>query len=415
MNISWTKKYSPRTLDEIAGQPDAVMHLRRFVQSFPNTAKKAVLIHGPSGVGKTCIVKALADEFNYELVEMNASDFRDAGSVKTILGPATKQASLFGSKKIILVDDVDSMSGQQDRGGVPEIVSVIEETKFPIILTAADPYEDKLKSLRQVVQSIELKPIDQKSIEERIKGICALENIKYDEVAIKKLAAFADGDLRAAINDLQMLSEGKPEPSEARRGAAEQNVPLAKELKAEDIELFGREKESKVFDVLKLVFNAKDVNQIDDAFNYLDVDLKDFLLWLEDGVTKEYSYLQEFSYAYQNLGDADIFLHRIMRRQHWRYFVYAKLLALAGVNKARISTNKKFVSYGTYGKPDLLLKIWSMASKRKKMQGIAEQSSNKMHTSARRIQQAFWKYFEFISEKNPKYAEGIAENLRLEL
>ena len=206
-----------------------------------------------------------------------------------------------------------------------------------------------------------------------------------------------DGDLRAAINDLQMLSEGK------------------KELRDSDIELFGREKESELFDVLKLVFNAKNSGQIFDKFDYLDLELKDFLLWLEDGVTKEYSYLQEFAYAYNNLADADIFLHRIMRRQHWRFFVYAKLLALAGVNKARISANKKFVSYGTYGKPDLLLKIWSAAAKRKKMQGIAEQTVGKLHTSARRIQQAFWKYFEYISEKNPRYAEGISGELGLDI
>ena len=393
---SWTQKYSPSKLSEIAGQPDAVLAVRRFVELFVSSKKKALLLYGPSGVGKTCLVKALAEELNYELIEMNASQFRNAGSVKQILGPASKQASLFGSQKIILVDDVDSMSGQKDRGGPAEIAEVIAETKFPIILTATDPYEDKLKSLRQIVNLVEMKPIDSTVITARLKDICTAEKINYDELALKKLTAFADGDLRAAINDLQMLTEGK------------------KDLKDSDINLFGRERESDVFEVLKLVFNAKSTAQIFEKFDYLDLELKDFLLWLEDGVTKEYSYLQEFAYAYENLGDADIFLHRIMRRQHWRFFVYAKLLVLAGVNKARISANKKFVSYGTYGKPDLLLKIWSAAAKRKKMQGIAEQTSNKMHTSARRIQQAFWKYYEFMAEKNPRYAEGIAQELGFE-
>ena len=396
MNVSWTKRYSPRSLGEIAGQPLALSAVRQFVQAFPNTAKKAVLLHGPSGVGKTCLVKALAEEFNYELVEMNASDFRDAKSVESILAPATKQASLFGTKKIILVDDVDSMSGQQDRGGVPAIADVIDGTKFPIILTASDPFIDKLKPIRQSVRMIELKQVSQDELEKKLKQICEIEKIVYEDIAIRKLAAFADGDLRAAINDLQMLA-----------GAG-------KELKGSDIELYGREKESKLFDVLKLVFNATQTTQIFESFDYLDLDLKDFLLWIDDGITKEYSLLTEFHYAYKNLGDADIFLQRIMRRQHWRYFVYAKLLALAGVNRARISANKKFVTYGTYGKPDLLLKIWSAAAKRKKMKGIAEQTSNKMHTSARRIQQAFWKYFEYISEKNPKYAEGMAEELGME-
>jgi len=393
---SWTQKYSPSKLSEIAGQPSAVLAVLRFVELFASSKKKALLLYGPSGVGKTCLVKALAEEFNYELVEMNASQFRDAGSVKQILGPASKQASLFGTKKIILVDDVDSMSGKKDRGGVSEIAEVVAETKFPIILTATDAHADKLKPLRQIVNSIELKQIDSAAIVMKLKEICSAEKISYEEIALKKLTAFADGDMRAAINDLQMLTEGK------------------KDLKDSDINLFGRERESDVMEVLKLVFNAKSTAQIFDKFDHLDLKIEEFLLWLEDGVTKEYSYLQEFAYAYENLGDADIFLHRIMRRQHWRFFVYAKLLALAGVNKARISANKKVVSYGTYGKPDLLLKIWSAAAKRKKMQGIAEQTSNKMHTSARRIQQAFWKYYEFMTEKNPKYAEGIAEELGLE-
>ena len=396
MGTSWTQKYSPSKLSEIAGQPNAVLAVRRFAELFASSKKKALLLYGPSGVGKTCLVKALAEELNYELIEMNASQFRDAGSVKQILGPASKQASLFGSQKIILVDDVDSMSGKKDRGGVSEIAEVVAETKFPIILTATDAYADKLKPLRQIVNSIELKQIDSAAIVMKLKEICSAEKISYEEIALKKLTAFADGDMRAAINDLQMLTEGK------------------KDLKDSDINLFGRERESDVMEVLKLVFNAKSTAQIFDKFDHLDLKIEEFLLWLEDGVTKEYSYLQEFAYAYNNLADADIFLHRIMRRQHWRFFVYAKLLALAGVNKARISANKKFVSYGTYGKPDLLLKIWSAAAKRKKMQGIAEQTVGKLHTSARRIQQAFWKYFEYISEKNPKYAEGIAVELGLD-
>src|SRR3989344_5266273 len=240
----WTQKYSPSKLSEIAGQPLAVSATRQFVQNFSAARKKAILLYGQSGVGKTCLVKALAEELNCELIEMNASQFRDAGSVKQILGPASKQASLFGSKKIILVDDVDSMSGQKDRGGPAEIAEVIAETRFPIILTATDPYEDKLKTLRQIVNLVELKPIDSTVIAARLKDICAAEKIDYDELALKKLAAFADGDLRAAINDLQMLASGK------------------NEIKDSDINLFGRERESDVFEVLKLVFNAKSSEQI---------------------------------------------------------------------------------------------------------------------------------------------------------
>ena len=392
MSEPWVKKYSPKSIAELVGQGKTVQEIKLFVDTFPNVKKKALILYGPSGVGKTCIAKALASEFDFELVELNASDFRDAKSITNILGSASKQMSLFGSKKIILVDDVDGISGQQDRGGVAAIIDVIAETKFPILLTANDVYIDKLKTLRSYCQLVELRGITQVSILNKLKEICQRETLVYEETALQKIASSADGDLRAAINDLQIFA---------------QDGSIAEEKLA----LWGREKEESIFNLMKLIFKSYDSTSMLNVFDYVDEDLARIILWLDQNVPAEYSKQEEFAFAYNNLADADRFLSRIIRRQHWRFFVYAKLLALVGVQQAKTEINRKFVSHQ---RPDILLKLFIRSAKLKKIRSLVETSGNKMHASARDLQQSFWPYFKFIEEKNPKYAEGIAEGLGLE-
>ena len=79
--------------------------------------KKPLLVHGPPGTGKTASVYAIANELGYEVVEANASDFRDKNSINSVVGSALNQVSLFKKGKIILIDELEGFSGNADRGG----------------------------------------------------------------------------------------------------------------------------------------------------------------------------------------------------------------------------------------------------------------------------------------------------------
>lgn len=386
MNEPWIKKYNPKKVKEVVGQTLVAGSIVNFVRNFPKVRKKALLLYGPTGTGKTSIVKALANELDLELIELNASDRRNADSITSVLLPAVKQKSLFGGKKLILVDEIDGLSGNQDRGGVGSIADVIKESNFPIILTANDAYSDKLKSLRTYCEIIEFKQLGAIDILVRLREICSKENVKYELPAMQKLAVSSNGDLRAAINDLQMLAGGDKTLTEA------------------DIKLWGREKEESIFTLLKLIFksfNTKDMLKISD---YVDEDIDSLILWLDQNIPAEYNKPEEIALAYQNLADASMFLSRISRWQHWRFLVYARYLALAGVQQAKSETNRKFV---IHQRPELLLKLFIRAAKRKKMRGIAEQYAEIMHTSGNRLQQAFWPYYSYAAEKGKSFALGL--------
>src|SRR3989475_13081292 len=76
----WAEKYRPKTLDEIAGNPTAVAELRKWAAAWDKGRpdRRAVILPGDPGIGKTSAALALASEMGWSAIEMNASDRRNA-------------------------------------------------------------------------------------------------------------------------------------------------------------------------------------------------------------------------------------------------------------------------------------------------------------------------------------------------
>ena len=127
----WVIKYKPKNLTEYVGQKEAVETFLRWIKNWKQG--KSLLFYGPPGTGKTCLIETFGKENNCEFIEMNASDFRDRKQIEEVLGQSMKQASLFGRKKIFLIDEIDGLAGRGDLGGVGAIIKIIKESKFPTI------------------------------------------------------------------------------------------------------------------------------------------------------------------------------------------------------------------------------------------------------------------------------------------
>src|SRR3989344_495853 len=127
----FTRKYTAKAVKDIIGQDETVARLKNFIINFRNEKKNSALIYGPSGTGKTSSVYAIANDIGYEVIEVNASEFRNAEQINLKVGNAVKQRSLFATGKIILVDEIDGLSGHQDRGGIQAIAKLMEDSTYP--------------------------------------------------------------------------------------------------------------------------------------------------------------------------------------------------------------------------------------------------------------------------------------------
>jgi replication factor C large subunit len=79
-SIEWAEKYRPRTLGDVVGNKKAVQDLRAWAEEWQSgiPEKRAVVLYGPAGIGKTSSAHALARDMDWEVIELNASDQRTA-------------------------------------------------------------------------------------------------------------------------------------------------------------------------------------------------------------------------------------------------------------------------------------------------------------------------------------------------
>ena len=92
-DLLWVEKYRPKKIEDIIGNEEAKATFVEWLKSKRQT-KKAVLLYGPPGVGKTALVNAAAKEFGFTIIEMNASDTRSEKAINEVAKPATSYVAL---------------------------------------------------------------------------------------------------------------------------------------------------------------------------------------------------------------------------------------------------------------------------------------------------------------------------------
>ncbi len=374
--MSWIQKYAPKNLKEFINQKQGVEKFIKWFSSW-KSHRKPCLIYGPPGTGKTCFVYAFSNENSLEIVEINASDFRNTENIKRVLGAAVTHGSLFGKKKIFLVDEIDGISGKEDKGGLGEIMKIIPHAKVPIVFTANDAWNPKLRNLREMCELIEFKKVPVRDIEKRLKEILKREGIEGEEIVVKQIAARSEGDLRSAITDLETVASGK------------------KKIEIKDLDALGyREREQNIFETVKIIFKTRSLKSARFAILSSDRDPEEIFWWVENNIFNEYENVEEIAKAYNFLAKADIFLKRVASRQNWRLKSYMIDL-IAGVCTAKKETYRKFTKY-TY--PERL-KILSITKKERseEIERLTE-LSKKLHCSVKKLKTEYLPYLKFLQK-----------------
>ena len=204
--MMWVESSRPRTVEELIGNEEARLAIIKWLAEWV-IGSKPLLLLGPPGVGKTTVVQALSFQFDYDLIEMNASDTRNREVLLNRIIPAFKNTSLLEKKMLLFLDEVDGISGRQDIGGIEYLVSVLKAPTIPVIM-AANSRDTKIRDLAKISKVIEFEPIHPRLLLLYINHILKKHNVTLSPEDKFSIVRSSNGDVRALLNNAQSISAG---------------------------------------------------------------------------------------------------------------------------------------------------------------------------------------------------------------
>jgi DNA polymerase III delta prime subunit len=259
-----------------------------------------------------------------EVVETNASDTRTKNVLEAKLRETTKSRGIMdfiveSKKKLILIDEIDGIYGVTDRGAVPTILKLIENTQFPIIM-CSNEYKQNLQSLYKNVRKFEIYPLSNEEVSKIARKIIKKEKISnLSEKDLSLIVEKNHGDLRGVINDLQGISQGSLDRD-------------AKEL----ILQLNRDSTEEIFVLIRDLFQK--TNTLIEARSLTDksnVDYNFLYKWVNENLPTFIRINKEISQALENLSLADEIFGRIRKNQYWSLLPYFFDLFAGGVVLSR--------------------------------------------------------------------------------
>ncbi|OQE81580.1 hypothetical protein PENNAL_c0040G00596 [Penicillium nalgiovense] len=224
----WTTKYAPTSTSMICGNKGAVEKIQTWLRNWHANAQadfkkggkdgsgiyRAVIIHGPPGIGKTTAAHLVAKLEGFDIVETNASDTRskklvesstlgvlDTTSLQGYFAGHGKQVESEKRKLVLIMDEVDGMSAG-DRGGVGAVAAIVKKAKIPIILICNERKIQKMKPFDFITYDVPFRRPTAEQIRARLSTICFREGLKIPPPVLDGLIEGTHADIRQVINML---------------------------------------------------------------------------------------------------------------------------------------------------------------------------------------------------------------------
>ena len=408
MSPDWTEKYRPKTLSGVVGNPKAVADLTAWARQWNSGIPKqrAVVLMGSPGVGKTTSAEALAADMGWDIIEMNSSDQRTGDAIRenALRGASSNTFGEDGSflsvrdgkRKLIVLDEADSLFGNSDRGAMPVIVELIRTTLQPVMLIVNDFYELSRKSsaIKSETLQITFQRPTTVSIVKALRNICANEGIDAEDGVLKRIAENSNGDVRAAVRDLESISAGRGEITMEHTE-----------------ELSNRIVRKSIYDLMYATFRKYDPMGARKLMNDIDEEPRTVLAWVDENLPYEYRDTGDLVRGYEKLSRADIFLGRVTRRQYYGFWSYAGDMMIAGVASARRTNNfaRDRIRFPTY-----LSKLSRTKGIRATKAALCQKLADYTHNSTKRVSQDILDPVKTIFASDPEFRAALTHEADLD-
>ncbi|KAM4710072.1 replication factor C subunit 1 [Discoglossus pictus] len=238
-SLLWVDKYKPTSIKAIIGQQgdqSCASKLMRWLKNWhqnhssdekkpaakynkfggkdDGSSFKAALLSGPPGVGKTTTAVLVCEELGYSFVELNASDTRSKNSMKEVVAESLSNTSIKGfysgtsksvsTKHALIMDEVDGMAGNEDRGGIQELITLIKHSKIPIVCMCNDRNHQKIRSLANHCFDLRFQRPRVEQIKGAMMSVAFKEGLKIPPPAMNEIILGANHDIRQVLHNLSM-------------------------------------------------------------------------------------------------------------------------------------------------------------------------------------------------------------------
>ncbi len=205
-NLPFSEKYRPRKVSDLILDKIISTKINNIIENkdIPN-----IIFTGKSGVGKTstihCIARAIYPrEYHESIIELNASDDRGIKSVhETIINFCKRKVDFkpgFAQHKLLILDEADNITPKAQRL-INSIMEKFPTTRFAFTCNNSSDIIESIQSRCIIIRFT--KPPVQDFIN-RIKSICELEQVKYNEPGLNYLFDICQKDLRQTLNMLEL-------------------------------------------------------------------------------------------------------------------------------------------------------------------------------------------------------------------
>jgi replication factor C large subunit len=330
--MMWTEKYRPHRFDDLVGNLDARSRIIKWLETWVD-GKRPLLIIGPPGVGKTSFIHILSTDYDFDLIEMNASDSRTRDMLESRILPVLNNTSLFGKRMLLFLDEVDGIYRRQDTGGMEFLTKILKEPTIPVVL-ASNSRNQRIKELTKICSVIEFHSIPLDLSKKLLDQILSKEGLEFHISEKDLILKRSHGDIRSLLNLAQSANAkymtDKEHLSEIDIGPA--------------IDAFFAET---TLENAKNIIARSDSHYVDPRFGLSPEDRRRDILYafFTSIISSRALDMKTRASLLEILSSIDIWIGRIFQNRNWRLLRYVDEMLINTIY--RISRNKG-INYSQY-------------------------------------------------------------------